>query len=221
MRALISIFLRELLLHYAKRSEWLSVIIFYVICSTLFPIAAGGWGQDFTWFSPIIIWIAAIITIVLAQETLMREDFKLGVFDVMVLSGHPLSLLLMLKILAHWCIYSLPIVLITPIIGISLGLKLPAIFIVSGSLFLGSIFLSFIAAIGAAITVMLARGGTLLALLLLPLYVPVLCLGSSVGILSVHGVFSIGHFALLAALAIGALFLVPVVTAIAVKVNME
>lgn len=212
---------REFALHMARKSEWLSVLLFYIIVISLFPIALGVWPQDSLRLAPVIIWVAILLATVLAQESLLRSDFKLGLFDQMLLSDHAFSLLLLAKIFCHWLIYSLPLIIITPIMAVSFGLSSLSVMVITASLFLGTLFLSLIAAVGAAITVRLARGGIFLAMLILPLYVPVLTIGCDIGVLSLYNEVATGHFALLAALVIIALLSVPLAVATALKVSME
>lgn len=212
---------REFAIHMARKNEWLSVLLLYSIIISLFPIALGTWTKDNLSFAPIIIWIAALIATALAQETLLRTDFILGVFDQMIINHHAISILLLAKILAHWLIYAVPIVLLTPVFAVSFGLSALSVTVISLSLFLGTLFLSLVAAIGAAITIQLARGGIFLAMIILPLYVPILSLGCDIGILSLHDEISKGHFAMLAAMVIIALCGVPYATAAAIRVSME
>lgn len=221
MQTLLMLAKREIALHRARSTEWCTVILFYLICTTLFPMAVGGWAPELLKLAPVIIWVAVLITVVLAQETLLREDFKLGVFDLLCLHSQPLQLLLLIKILTHWLIYCVPIVLVTPLVALSFGIAPSAIAIICLSLLIGTLFLSFVAAIGAVLTVPLARGGTFVALMILPLYVPVLCIGSNLGIQSVQGIVSLAHFALLGALALSATLLVPFLVATALRVSME
>ncbi|HSX20112.1 MAG TPA: heme exporter protein CcmB, partial [Gammaproteobacteria bacterium] len=203
----------------ARKSEWLAVILFYVIFTSLFPIALGTWSHDSARFAPVIIWVGALIATLLAQETLLRTDFKSGAFDAMLLSSHPFSLLLGTKIMTHWFVYALPIVLLTPLVAMGFALSLLSTALITFSLFIGTIFISLMAAIGASITVPLARGGVFLAMLILPLFVPVLCIGSEIGILSLDNIVSTGHIALLLALVIIAMLCVPIAVATAVKVS--
>src|SRR3982751_2842198 len=106
---------REIAIHMARKSEWLSVLLLYSIIISLFPIAMGTWSRESLALAPVIIWVAALIATAIAQETLLRTDFKLGIFDQMLINQHAISLLLLAKILTHWLIYALPMVLLTPI----------------------------------------------------------------------------------------------------------
>ncbi len=221
MPVILKIARREVAIHMQRRAEWAAVLIFYLLCSSLFPIAVGNWPRELVWISPVIIWISVLLAIMLAQETLLREDFRIGLFDVLFLHPLPFSFLILVKILVHWLIFALPIVLLTPLVAISYGLNEQAILAITSSIFIGTLFLSLIAAVGAALTVPLARGGTFVALLILPLYMPILCVGSKLGILSVQGSPIAAHFALLGALTIIALLSVPLLVATAIKVSME
>lgn len=221
MRALLQIMQREFAVHLARRTEWLSSILFYIICTSLFPIALGSWPVEQIWLAPVILWLSALIAIMLAQESLLREDFRLGIFDLLCMHEINLSILVFIKIITHWFLYSCPLVLITPILGISFGMGFNAIVVITISLLIGTLALSFIAAIGAAITVPLARGGAFVALLILPLYIPVLCLGSNIGMLGCDGIMSYPHIALLLALTIIVVIIVPPLVARAIVVSME
>ncbi len=221
MHTYYSVFIRELQIHLQRKSEWFAVVLFYLIVISLFPIAIGPLPQNIIPYTPVIIWIAALLAMVLAQEGLLRTDFQLGTFEQMLLADTKFSRLILAKVLAHWIIFAVPIILLTPILALSLNLPLQTITIITLSLCFGTLILSFVGALGAALTVALARGGVLLAILILPLYIPVLSLGSSLGMLSVQGVVSNGHMALLIALSIVAAYCTPHAIAAAIKVSLE
>lgn len=212
---------REIAIHSARKSEWLAVLLFYGMLICLFPIAIGNWPAELVWLSPIIIWVAALMATIIAQDSLLRADFKLGFFEHMLLSKRSFSCLILAKILTHWLIFALPIILLTPLLAISLSLPGKSILVICLSLGIGTLILSLVGAIGAALTIPLARGGVLLTAIILPLYIPVLTLGSSIGILSIHGIVSTGHIALLLALLVLAIFLAPLTVAGAIKVSVE
>ena len=212
---------RELDINIARQSEWLSVLLFYVIVISLFPIAIGPISNELAVFAPAIIWVAVLLTTFIAQESMLRLDYQIGVFDQMLLSKHPFSLLLLAKILAHWLVFAVPMILLTPILAISLSMSLLSITVLTLSLILGTLILFLVGAIGSALTVSLARGGVLLAVLILPLYVPVLVLGCSIGILSIDGIVASGQIALLVALVIITLLGAPIAVASAIKVSLN
>lgn len=212
---------REFNIHMQRKSEWLSVLLFYVMIISLFPIAIGPIPQNLLWTTPVIIWSAVLLAMLLAQESLLRTDFDLGIFDQILISGHSLSHLVFAKILAHWVIYALPLVLFTPFLGLSLSVPIQNNIWICVSIILGTLTLSFVGALGAALTLILNRSGVLLAILILPLYVPVLSLGSSFGMLNLQGFISNGHIAILSALAIISVCTLPVCVAKTIKVSME
>ncbi len=210
---------RELRIYLRSKSDWLGVVLFYVIVISLFPIIAGVWHNENLWMVPMIVWIAALLANVLAQDNLLRQDYQLGVIEQMLLSNYPLYWQLLAKILAHWLLFGAPLVVCTPLLALSFGAPNLVIATLTFSLLLGTLILSFLSAIGAALTVSLPRGGLLLAVLMLPLLVPVLVLGASVGILSVQGIFSLGHFAILLAVLLGTILCAPIVIGKAIRVS--
>lgn len=221
MRMFWQMMRREFNIHMQRRSEWLSVLLFYVIIISLFPITIGAIPKDLLWLTPVIIWLAVLLAMLLAQESLLRTDFDLGVFEQILLSGHSLNYLVLAKILAHWVMYALPLVLFTPFLGLSLSIPTINNIWICISVILGTLTLSFVGALGAALTLILHRGGVLLAILILPLYIPVLSLGSSFGMLNLQGFISNGHIAILSALAIASACLLPICVAKTIKVSME
>lgn len=213
-----SVFVRELAIHAAQSSEWLIILLFYFIIVSLFPIAMGNVAS--TLAIPII-WVAVLLTTFIAQENILRIDYRIGIFDQMLLSPYPFSWLLLAKMLAHWLIYAVPMILLTPLLALSFSLSAMSIVVLLESLLWGTLVLFLLGGIGSALTVSLARGGVLLAILILPLYVPVLVLGSSIGILSAEGIQTNGQMALLAALAIVTIFSAPLAAAYAIRVSIN
>ncbi len=212
---------REIAIQVANKTELAAVILFYVIVISLFPIALGPFLATSIWVAPAIIWVAALLTTFLVQENMLRTDFNNGVFEQMFLSNHSVPMLLLAKISAQWLIFALPMVLLTPILAISLGLSAISTATITCSLVLGTITLSFVGALGAALTISMSRGGVLLAILILPLYTPILVLGTGITTLSFDGIISTGHLALLGALAITAIMLVPLAIGAAIKVSLN
>jgi heme exporter protein B len=218
---MLNIFKREITLHLANQSAWLSIILFYVLVIGLFPLVLGPTPPALTWIAPIIIWVAALLTTVVTQETLLRDDYQLGVLEQLLLSRSSFTLLITSKITAQWLIFAVPMLILTPLLAFSLGMSWQNIGPICAGLFLGTISLQFIGALGAALTVALPRGGMLLALLVLPLYAPVLVLGAGVGVLSVQGLPVSAYLALLAALAILSCLFIPFAIAAAIKANVQ
>jgi heme exporter protein B len=212
---------RELAINITRQSEWLAVLLFYVMVISLFPIAMGPMMHEIIIVAPAVIWVAVLLTTFVAQESMLRCDFNIGIFEQMLLSDYPFSLLILVKILVHWLIFAVPMILLTPILALSLSVPLPSIAVIMLSLVLGTLILFLVGAIGAALTISLARGGVLLAILILPLYAPVLILGTNIGMLSLDGIIDTGQLALLGALAVAALLGAPLAVAAAIRVSIE
>jgi heme exporter protein B len=212
---------REIAIQIANKTELAAVLLFYIIVISLFPIALGPFLASSTWVAPAIIWVAALLTTFLVQENMLRADYNNGIFEQMQFSAHSMSLLLFAKICAQWLVFALPMVMLTPILAMSLGLPATSIVIITISLILGTITLSLVGALGAALTISMARGGVLLAILILPLYIPVLVLGTGITTLSLDGIISIGHLALLGALAVTCIMLVPFAVCAAIRVSLN
>jgi heme exporter protein B len=205
------VMLRDLQIYARQKGEWLSSLLFFVIVVSLFPIAFGPLPSSMLWLVPGIIWISALLATMLVQESLIRTDYQVGIMEQYTLSPYSLSFIILAKVVANWFVTGLPLVLITPILGLSFSLPAETIHVLTWSLLLGTPTLSLLGTLGAALTITLPRGGILLAIIILPLYVPVLVLGTVAT--------NAGHLALLAALAILALLFTPLAVSTAIKVS--
>ncbi len=210
---------REFALNIAQQGEWLNVILYYVLITILFPIVMGPTPTELAWLSPVIIWIAALLSTLVAQDNLLRSDYANGLLEQMLLSKQPFAILITAKVVANWIVFALPMIILTPLIAAALNIDTHTITLLTLSLAIGTITLHFIGAFGAALTVSLARGGVFLAILILPLYTPVLVLGASAAVLSLGGVVSYAHLALLSALAIASVLFIPAAISAAIKAN--
>ena len=163
--------------------------------------------------------MAALLATMLSLERLFRDDFDDGSLEQLLLSPHPLALLVLAKALAHWLLTGLPLLIASPLLGVLLGLPAQALGVLALSLLLGTPSLSLIGAIGVALTVGLSRGGVLLALLLLPLYVPVLIFATAAVAAAAQGLPATGQLLLLAALLAAAVTLAPLATAAGLRIS--
>jgi len=210
---------RDLCIYMRHKGEVLTVPLFFVIIVSLFPVAFGPLPSELNWLIPGIIWIAALLASLLAQEHSIRTDYHLGIFEQLLLSDYPLSFILFIKTFANWLVTGLPLVIITPLLALSFAIPSQTIIVLTGSLLLGTPLLSLIATLGVALTLTLPRGGLLLSVLILPLYMPVLVLGTAASILATQGLNSSGPLALLAALTLAAILLVPLALSTLLKVS--
>ncbi len=203
------------------RSELLQPLLFYFLVAMMFPLGVGVEKVMLIKIAPAIIWIAALLAALLSLDRLFRPDFQDGTLEQLVLSGHSLSLLILAKMVAHWLVTGLPLLLLAPLLALLLGLPLANLDILIYTLLLGTPVLSLVGAIGIALTVGLRRGGMILTILVLPLYTPVLIFASQTIGLAVAGLPVNASMAIMAAMLILALTLSPLATAAAIRMSLS
>ncbi|MFQ2192414.1 heme exporter protein CcmB [Aeromonas jandaei] len=221
LRAVIHLIRRELLIALRQRSDILNPLWFFLIVITLFPLGIGPEPKLLVRIAPGIIWVAALLAAMLSLERLFRDDFSDGSLEQMMLMPHPLGLLALAKVVAHWLLTGLPLLLISPLIAILLSLDMQSYLAVVATLALGTPVLSLLGAIGVALTVGLRKGGVLLSLLILPLYIPVLIFATSAIDAAGMGLSYGGQLAILAAMLVGALTLTPLAVSAALRVSLN
>lgn len=200
---------RETRLLFRRPAELANPLVFFAIVTALFPLAVGPESQLLQTLSPGLLWVAALLAVLLSLDGLFRSDFEDGSLEQWVLSPHPLPVLVLAKVLAHWLFSGLALVMLAPLLALMLGLPARCLPVLLLSLLLGTPVLSLLGAVGAALTVGLKRGGLLLALLILPLYIPVLILGSGALQASLQGLPADGQLLWMASLAMLTLTLSP------------
>ena len=210
---------REARLLCRRPAELANPLVFFAIVIALFPLAVGPESQLLQTISPGLVWVAALLAVLLSLDGLFRSDFEDGSLEQWVVSPHPLALLVLAKVLAHWAFSGLALVLLAPLLGLMLGMPLSALPVLLISLLLGTPILSLLGAVGAALTVGLKRGGLLLALLILPLYIPVLILGSGALQAALQGLPAAGHLLWLSSLTALAVTLTPFAIAAGLKIS--
>jgi len=221
MKVFITVLRRDLLLAMRRKSDFTSTLFFFVVVVSLFPLAIGPELETLRLIAPGIVWVAALLASMLALDHIFSSDYIDGTLEQMLLTPQPLTMLVLAKIIAHWLITGLPLVLIAPVLGLQYDLSLQAIGILVLGLLLGTPALSLIGAIGAALTLGLRGGGILVSLLVLPLTIPVLIFGAGAVEAGVSGLGAEGHLYLLSAMLVMSLFLAPLATAIALRVALE
>jgi len=219
--AFLTLLNRDLTLSLRRSSDWLNPLVFFVIVVTLFPLGVGPDGELLSEIAPGVIWVAALLATLLALDGLFRDDFTDGSLEQLLLSPHPLPVLVIAKTLAHWLVSGLPLVLLSPLLALLMQLPVKALPALLLSLVLGTLCLSLIGSIGAALTVGLKRGSVLLALLVLPLFIPVLIFGSSTVAAAAGGFETDAQLSLLAGLFFLALALSPWAAAAALRISAE
>ncbi|CAK0743144.1 cytochrome c maturation protein B [Gammaproteobacteria bacterium] len=212
---------RDLLLAYRRRGELINPLLFFVLIATLFPLGIGSDPILIARVGPGVVWVAALLASLLTLESLFRSDFEDGSLEQFLLSAHPVSMLVLAKVLAHWLVTGLPLILVAPLLGVFLQMKTVAVTTLLFTLLLGTPVLSLIGAVGVALTVGLRRGGMILALLVLPLYVPVLIFATDAVQTAAIGIPVNAQLSLLAAFLALSLALAPLATAAALRVSLS
>lgn len=173
-----AIFMRDIKVYFRNRGAWLNPLVFVLLVITLFTLGIGPDPQALAANAAGIIWVVALLGIMLSLDVLFRADFDDGSLEQMLISPQPIYFAVLAKVLAHWMMTGLPMVLACPLFALLLGLPVAVVPIMALGLLLGSGVLSFLGAIGAAVTLSLRGGGLLIALIILPLYVPVIIFGA-------------------------------------------
>jgi len=219
MNAVAYMIKRDLLLVYRQRAELVNPLLFFILVILLFPLGIGVQPKLISQVAPAIIWVAALLAVMLSIDRLFRSDFQDGTLEHLLLSSHPLSLLVLGKIIAHWLVTGLPLILLTPLLAVFLGLNVETTRIIMVTLVLGTPALSALGAIGAALTVGLRRGGVLLAILVIPLYIPVLIFATMAVEHATTSAPVIADLSMLTAFLILSVTLAPLPAAAALKVS--
>jgi heme exporter protein B len=220
-RAFALLLKRDLVLAVRHRAEMINPLLFFVLVTSLFPLGIGADPKLLQAVGPGVIWVAALLAALLSLEGIFRSDFEDGTLEQFLLSSHPVSVLVLAKVLAHWLITGLPLLVISPLLGVLLGLPGDAIIILLVTLALGTPVLSLIGAVGVALTVGLRKGGMILSLLVLPLYVPLLIFAASAVDTAGAGLPVTAHLSLISALLVLALSLSPLATAAALRISLS
>ncbi|HEX8954628.1 MAG TPA: heme exporter protein CcmB, partial [Burkholderiaceae bacterium] len=195
--ALLAVIRRDLLLAFRRRADVLTTLFFFIIVVSLFPLGVGAEPSLLRTLAPGILWVSALLASMLSLGRLFAADYADGTLEQMLLSAEPLSIIVIGKVLAHWLVSGLPLVLLSPLLAIQFDLPGDSIMVLMASLLLGTPVLSLIGAIGAALTLGLRGGGALISLLVLPLYIPVLIFGAGAVGAETSGVGAAAHLLLL------------------------
>ena len=212
---------RDILLAYRKRGELVNPLVFFLIVATLFPLGVSPNPEFLAQVAPGVVWVAALLATLLSMDSLFRSDYDDGSLEQMLLSPHPLSLLVLAKVTGHWLMTGLPLAIISPLLGLMLYLPESGYPALIASLLLGSPVLILIGAIGAGLTVGLRKGSVLLSLLVLPLFIPVLIFGAGTVLAGVNGLPIGGYLALLGAMLALALALAPLAISAAIRISVS
>ena len=212
---------RDLVLAMRRRADVLTTLIFFVIVVSLFPLGVGPEMDMLRKMAPGVVWVAALLASMLSLGRMFSADYLDGTLEQMMLVPQSLSVLVLAKILAHWMVSGLPLVIMAPVLGLQFDMPAQALWVLIAALLLGTPILSMIGGVGAALTLGLRGGGALVSLLVLPLCIPVLIFGAGAVEAVVSGTSVGSHLSLLGALLLMALVFTPWVTALALRISME
>jgi heme exporter protein B len=221
LTAFLIVLRRELLLALRQKSDLFTVFFFFLIVSSLFPLAIGPELSTLKLIGPGVIWVGALLSSLLVLHRLFESDYSDGSLEQLVLSGEPLTILVLGKVIAHWCIAGLPLVLVAPLIGLQFSLPTSSLMTLTLTLLIGTPVLSMFGSIGAALTLGLRGGSALSSLLILPFYVPVLIFGAGAVGAQLQGLDISGHLSILIAMLCFSIGLAPLAIAGAVKIALE
>ncbi len=212
---------RDLRLALKRGSDSVNVVVFFVLTITLFPFGVGPESEMLARIAPGVIWVAALLAAMLSLDLLFRVDHDDGSLEQLALAPLPLEVTVLAKCLAHWLTTGLPLVVAAPLLAVLLNMDAEGFTALVAAMLLGTPSLSLIGAIGAALTVSLRRGGVLISLLVLPLFIPVLIFGVGAVDAAVYGVAAGSHLLVLGAMLLAALPLCPWASAAALRLALE
>lgn len=198
---------------------WITPLVFYIMVVCLFPLAIGHDQELLINMAPGVIWVAALLATIISMGHLFQNDFDEGYLDLLLVSTYPLSLLALTKITSHWLSHSLPLILISPLLGLLLNLSAEELYALIFTLLLGTPVLSLIGAIGAALTVAIRGNGLLLPMLIIPFYIPVLIFGTGIMIMTHNHEPVIALYAMMGAFVLLSLVFAPLLTGQALKIG--
>jgi heme exporter protein B len=212
---------RDLMLAWRRRADVLATLFFFVIVVSLFPLSTAPDPKLLRSIAPGVVWVAALLASMLSLGRLFANDHADGTLEQLLLTPQPLYLIVCGKALAQWLVSELPLVLVAPVLGVQFGLPQQTLWVLLLSLLLGTPVLSLIGSIGAALTLGLRGSGVLIALLVLPLYIPAMIFGAGAIDASIAGTSPTAHLGLLGAVLVLTLVFGPWAAAAALRISLE
>ena len=221
LKASLRLIERDTRLAFRRLGQVVQPVVFFLMVTTLFPLALNPESSLLRDIAPGVVWVGALLSSLLALESLFRADLDDGSLEQLVISGQPLGGLLAAKMLAHWLLTGLPLVVAAPLAGLALSVPVAAFPVLMLTVFLGTGVLSVVGAVGAALTLASRRGSVLLSLLVLPLVMPVLIFGARATDQAIRGEPAAGGIWLLGAMLVLSVTLTPLAAAAAVRISLE
>ena len=219
--AFIATLKRDLLVAFKRKNDIVNPFMFFIIVCSLFPIGISPDPERLGEIAAGVLWISALLASLLAMDSLFRNDFEDGSLEQLLISPHPLYFLVLAKNIAHWLISGLPVVIISPVVAYMLRLPGDSYGTLFATLLIGTPVLSLVGSIGVALTVGLGSRGLILAVITLPMSVPVLIAGTLTIQETLNGASLLGYMAILGAMFIGSLTLAPLASATALRISVN
>ncbi|MEQ8409689.1 MAG: heme exporter protein CcmB [Gammaproteobacteria bacterium] len=219
--AFVATLKRELILAYKRKHDVVNPFMFFLIVATLFPIGISPEPERLSLIAAGALWIAALLASLLAMDNLYRADYEDGSLEQMLLSPQPLYFMVLAKNIGHWLVSGLPVVLVSPLIAYMLSLPEGSYMTLFLTLLMGTPVLSLLGSIGVALTVGLGSRGLILAVITLPMSVPVLIAGTMAVTETQNGASLAGYLAIMGALLLGTLTLAPLASAAALRISVS
>ncbi len=212
---------RDLTVTFRNPAEVVNPLAFFVIVISLFPLGISPSSEVLAQIAPGVIWVAALLATLLSMDIVFRGDYEDGSLEQMAMTEHPLMMIIGAKILTHWLVTGLPVTLLSPLLAMMLFVDTPGMEAIVISLLLGTPVLSLFGAVGASLTTGLRKGGVLIAILILPLYVPVLILATEMIKTGMTGGDYTGHMLWLGALLAMSVAVAPLATTAGVRISLS
>ncbi len=220
-KLLAAIALRDLRIAQRRASDTLTPLAFFLVAASLFPLAVGPEQETLRAIAPGVLWVMALLSCLMSLGRLFEADHRDGSLEQLMLSAAPLPVIVLGKVAAHWLVSGLPLTLLAPVLGLQFGLDAAALLILTLGLAIGTPALALIGAMGAALTLTARGGAALLALLVLPLFIPVLVFGAGAVQAAQSGLGASAHLSLLGAVLALSLFFAPLAAAAAIRISLE
>ena len=209
------------MLAWRRRSDVFSTLFFFLIVVSLFPLGIGPETQLLRSIAPGVVWVAALLASMLSLGRMFANDEQDGTLEQLLLTPQPLYLVVLGKILAQWLVSEVPLILVAPLLGLQFSLPSDTLIVLVVTLLIGTPVLSLVGSIGAALTLGLRGANVLIALLILPLYIPVLIFGAGAVDASINGGEIAANIYLLGALFVVSLVFAPWATSAALRISIE
>ena len=216
---LLAVFKRDMALAFRQRAELLQPMMFFVLVISLFPLGIGPGPETLQKVGPGVIWVAAILSSLLGIERLFRDDYQDGSLEQLMLCGAPMALVAVVKVAVHWLASILPLIILSPLLALFLNLTVEMYWALLVTLLIGTPMLSLVGAVAVGLTAGLQKGGVLLALLLLPIFVPLLIFATAAVDAAALQLPYSAHLGLMGAMLLLAFALAPSAIAYALRVS--